>query len=359
MQATGGVDEYEIHAARCRGVHRVEDDRAGVGALLAADEVDADAVGPRPELLGRRGPERVGGGQQDPVTLRLLAPRQLRDGRRLPDAVDPHEHPDVRRTRFDAQRAVGAAVAVELGDELGAQELWERGGVADVARGGAGANTVQDPLRGRHPGVGEQERLFELVPRVVGQVAAASQPTDEAAEGGAGPRQPVPQSRRLRKRFDDRFGRWRLDDWFGRRFDDWFGRRFDDRSGRRLDGWRLGHGGPGRCGRPPGRSRRRGLGRCGPFVEARLASGPRRASARGTTIRSAPSSRIPRRTRTIVVPDMRRSEPTGGRRGVRPRTRRDPHQVRRHPPDRRRPDRRRPAARHRRRRAAATGCRRV
>ena len=63
VEATGGVDEYEIGAAPARGVHRVEDDRAGVGALLAADEVDADALGPRPELLGRRGPERVGGGR--------------------------------------------------------------------------------------------------------------------------------------------------------------------------------------------------------------------------------------------------------------------------------------------------------
>ena len=284
------------------------------------------------------------------MTLRLLAPRQLRDVVVFPTPLTPTNI----QTFGVPGSTLNARSAPPSPSSWATSSARRSSGSAAASRtlptAARRTHAVQDPLRGRHPGVGEQERLFELVPRVVGQVAAASQPTDEAAEGGAGPGQPVPQSRRLRKRFDDRFGRWRLDDWFGRRFDDWFGRRFDDRSGRRLDGWRLGHGGPGRCGRPPGRSGRRGLGRCGPFVEARLASGPPARERGGTAIRSAPSSRIPRRTRTIVVPDMRRSEPTGGRRGVRPRTRRGPHQVRRHPPDRSRPDRRRPAARHRRRR---------
>ena len=65
VQAAGGVDEHEVGAAARRGGHRVEHDRAGIGAVLAAHELAAGALGPQPELVGGRGAERVGRGEHD------------------------------------------------------------------------------------------------------------------------------------------------------------------------------------------------------------------------------------------------------------------------------------------------------
>ena len=59
VQAAGGVGQHEV-GARGRGpLDGVEDDRARVAALGAADEVGARPLGPQLELLGGRGPERV------------------------------------------------------------------------------------------------------------------------------------------------------------------------------------------------------------------------------------------------------------------------------------------------------------
>ena len=63
VQAAGGVDDHDVGAAGAGGVDRVEDDRARVGALVAADQLGAGALGPRLELLGGGGAVGVGGGE--------------------------------------------------------------------------------------------------------------------------------------------------------------------------------------------------------------------------------------------------------------------------------------------------------
>ena len=65
------------------------------------------AVGPGGELLGGRGPERVGRGEHDAPALVVLALRELGDARGLPDAVDADEHPDARLRVAVVQLAVG------------------------------------------------------------------------------------------------------------------------------------------------------------------------------------------------------------------------------------------------------------
>ena len=79
----GGVDEHQVGAAARGGAHGVEHDRARVGALLAPDELGADATGPVAQLLGGGGAERVGGGQHELVAVVGLALRDLGDGRGL------------------------------------------------------------------------------------------------------------------------------------------------------------------------------------------------------------------------------------------------------------------------------------
>ena len=65
VQPARGVGEDEGDALRGRPVQRVVDDRAGVRALVGADEVTAHPRRPRLELIRRRGAERVAGGEED------------------------------------------------------------------------------------------------------------------------------------------------------------------------------------------------------------------------------------------------------------------------------------------------------
>ena len=167
----GGVDEHEVGVAARRRGHRVEHDRTGIGAVLAAHELAAGALGPQPELIGGRGAERVGRGEHHAPALAHLLRRELADRRGLADAVDAHEHPDVRLAGDDAQLA--ARARVEDRDHFVAHQRDEPVGVDDVVGLGPGAHRVEDALRRGEADVGEQHRLFEIVPGVVVDLAAA------------------------------------------------------------------------------------------------------------------------------------------------------------------------------------------
>ena len=69
VQPTGGVGEHEVDVAGRRPLDAVEDHRAGVAALVAADELGSAALGPRVQLLGGGGAERVAGGHQHAAAL--------------------------------------------------------------------------------------------------------------------------------------------------------------------------------------------------------------------------------------------------------------------------------------------------
>src|SRR5690606_24002330 len=88
VEAPGRVGEHEVDAAGGGPLDGVEDHRARVAALGAADDVGAAALGPGLELLGGRGPERVAGGHHDRATALHLLATHLADRRRLAHAVD-------------------------------------------------------------------------------------------------------------------------------------------------------------------------------------------------------------------------------------------------------------------------------
>ena len=93
VEAAGGVDEHRVVTAAARGAQAVGEHRGGIGALRPAMKRGAHAAGPDLELLGGGGAERVGRTQQRRAAFGLPRLRELRDGRRLADAVDAdHEH---------------------------------------------------------------------------------------------------------------------------------------------------------------------------------------------------------------------------------------------------------------------------
>ena len=69
VQATRGVGDQHVGAARLRGLHRVEDDGGGVGARGLRDHRHAVALAPDLQLLDRGRAERVARREHDLAAL--------------------------------------------------------------------------------------------------------------------------------------------------------------------------------------------------------------------------------------------------------------------------------------------------
>ena len=125
------------------GGHRVEDDGAGVGALLVRDDVGADDLAPGLELLDGGGAERVGGGDDDLLAVLAVGLRELGDARRLAGAVDADDEDDggrpSRRRVLLAPDAALLAAGLEDADQLFLEEIADRVGVLDALLLDAGA----------------------------------------------------------------------------------------------------------------------------------------------------------------------------------------------------------------------------
>lgn len=91
VESAGGIAEEEIYVAAAGGLVSVVAEGSGVGLVLAADELDADAVCPRGELLDGRGAEGIGGGEEDGVPVGLEAMGEFSDGGGFACAVDADE----------------------------------------------------------------------------------------------------------------------------------------------------------------------------------------------------------------------------------------------------------------------------
>ena len=192
MQPARGVDEHEIGAPARGRRHRVEHDRARVGAFLPADELATGALGPELQLVRGRGAERVARGEDHTMTFAHALRRELADRRRLPDSVDADEHPDVLLAGGEMQRAIGI-----VGQQLDDFVAQQRDQLVGFGRGlllGARAHTVEEARRRDHPDIREEQRLFELVPRLVVDLAAAD-PAERARERLARAAEPIAQPR--------------------------------------------------------------------------------------------------------------------------------------------------------------------
>ncbi len=100
VQPARGVDDDDVALSRDRRAHAVEDDRAGIAALLLADRSCPDALRPHAQLLVRRRRERC---PRRPASrlpsAAVLARRELADRGRLADAIHADDHDDVRPAR--------------------------------------------------------------------------------------------------------------------------------------------------------------------------------------------------------------------------------------------------------------------
>ena len=79
VQASRGVGDQHIDAARTRRLQRIEDDRGRFRARLLRDDRHAVALGPGLELLTRRGAKGIAGREHDAAALGQQPMRQLAD----------------------------------------------------------------------------------------------------------------------------------------------------------------------------------------------------------------------------------------------------------------------------------------
>ena len=176
----------------------------GSAPSCAAHDLAAGALGPQLELVGCRGTERVGRGEDDALPVGDLLGGELADGGGLADAVDADEHPHVDLAGDCVEHSIG--ILSEDARHLVTQQAEQRVGVGHVFDLGSVAHRTQQPLRRRHADIGEEQRFFELVPGVVVDLVPADR-AQVAGERGAGPAEPIAQPR-----LDDLFG---LDDDIG------------------------------------------------------------------------------------------------------------------------------------------------
>ena len=88
LEAAGGIDDADVGARLDRPRDRLVGDAGRIAPLRAADDLGAEPVGPHRELLDGRRSEGVAGPKHDALAFAGEDPRELRDRRRLPRAVD-------------------------------------------------------------------------------------------------------------------------------------------------------------------------------------------------------------------------------------------------------------------------------
>ena len=156
VEPAGGVDDDHVGADLLAMGEGTESDGGRVRFGLPADEIGSDPIGPRLELLGCPGPERVGRPENDPLAFRGQSMRQLGNGRCLAGPVDPHDDHECRR-------AVGPERPVPTREQI--DQFVPEGvvGGGRVCRA-ASPDPLDDGGGGGYPDIAGDEGLFELGP---------------------------------------------------------------------------------------------------------------------------------------------------------------------------------------------------
>ncbi len=177
----------------------VEHDGARVAALVSPHHLGVGPLSPGRQLLGRRGAERVTSRQDDRATVFPLLVGDLADGRRLADTVDADEQPHVRavgRARLEVQLPIGSGETIL---HLAPQRVQQLVGLDDLLVLDLGPQTVEQVRGDADPHIGPQQRLLEVVPRLVGDPATAAHAGEGTGQGRPGAGHPLSQ----RGRWDD------------------------------------------------------------------------------------------------------------------------------------------------------------
>jgi hypothetical protein len=186
LEPAGGVDDQHVGADRGAALDPLEHQAGGIAALLAGDDRHVEPLGPDPQLLDRRGAEGVAGDQHHRVILLLQQMGELGDGRRLARSVDP-----------DDQHHLRAREGVHL-DRLGDRRedprdlLGDDGayaGLVDIAVEPFVRQPGDDARRRGWPKVGGDQRLLDVVERVLVEHRLGEQPGEIVAQPVRGPAQ--------------------------------------------------------------------------------------------------------------------------------------------------------------------------
>ena len=158
MEAAGGIRDDQVGAAGDGRIERVVHDGPRIRAGRVGDHRHLRPVRPDPQLVDRRGAERVGRCQQDRPPLPGVAARQLPDRGRLARAVDTDDQDD-RGTA--GNRRARAPVEVSRHEER--RELGPDGRLG-AARIAPAASTLHEVDRQGRADVAGDQRLLDLVP---------------------------------------------------------------------------------------------------------------------------------------------------------------------------------------------------
>ena len=159
------------------------DHRTGVGTLVGTDDVGPRAVGPELELVAGRGAKGVARRQDDRTTGLGLVPRQFSDGRRLADAVHPHEEPDRHAPLIGA--GAHRPVAAQRVQQRRADRLGHALGSA------VGAQLLEQRASGGDADVRAQEHLFDHVELLLGEGTGAGDRAHAVEDRARGREAPV------------------------------------------------------------------------------------------------------------------------------------------------------------------------
>ena len=130
MQATGGIGDQHIGAARARCLQRIENHAGRIGILALRYHRDLVAFAPGLELLDGGGAEGVAGGEDHLVAFVAIAAGELADGGGLADAVDADGKDDERLAASDNQRCFDR---LEQADQRLPQRGQQGGGIGELA----------------------------------------------------------------------------------------------------------------------------------------------------------------------------------------------------------------------------------
>ena len=190
MDPTGRVGQHEIGPHGGGVLDGVEDHGARVGTLGAPDDRGTGSLGPQRQLVDRRCPVGVTGGEDDSPSLSHLAAPHLADRRRLAHAIHADEEPDARRSS-DRQGPVGA---VEPADDLFLQDPDDPIATGRSFDCGPFPHQCEERLRWHHTDVGEDQRLLEPFPGGRIDLVATTDGGQPSGEGPAGAAETVTEA---------------------------------------------------------------------------------------------------------------------------------------------------------------------
>ena len=186
LEAAGGVDDQHVGAGLAGLFEGGKGQPRRVAAFGSGDDRNPGTLAPDLQLLGRRRPERVAGGQHDGIVLLGETVRQLGDGGGLAAAVDADDQDHLRPRKGDDGERLGDGC--QHGLDLGSHGRADAGivdGPVELVR----AQPLDHPHRHLDAEIGADQRFLDPLQRSIvearGAQAAEAELLRTARQAGA------------------------------------------------------------------------------------------------------------------------------------------------------------------------------